>query len=117
MLGDIWTVSEGVGETEATGPTATMMAVGYDPARSRFVGTWLGSMMTHLWVYEGSLDDSGKVLTLNSEGPDFHREGKMAPYRDIIEIIDADHRLLRSATPDESGQWQVFMTADYRRVQ
>jgi len=27
-------------------------------------------MITHLWVYEGQLDAAGKVLILNSEGPD-----------------------------------------------
>lgn len=26
-------------------------------------------MMTHLWIYEGSLDQAGRVLTLDTEGP------------------------------------------------
>ena len=48
-------------------------------------------MMTHLWPYNGSLDEAGKVLTLDSEGPDFTGQ-KTAKYRDSIEFIDDDHR-------------------------
>src|SRR3546814_12079912 len=64
--------------------------LGYDPRRQRYVGTWVGSMMTHLWVYEGSLDDSGKVLTLDCEGLDFETEGRMTRYQDIITIESPD---------------------------
>ena len=50
----------------------------YDPQKQRFVGTWIGSMMTYLWVYEGTLDATEKVLTLNAEGPSMGTEGKLA---------------------------------------
>ena len=33
-----------------------IMTLGYDPQKKRFVGTLIGSMMTHLWVYDGALD-------------------------------------------------------------
>jgi hypothetical protein len=51
------------------GAATTMMTLGYDPHRKRYVGTWIGSMMTHLWVYGCELDASERVLTLNAEGP------------------------------------------------
>jgi len=41
-----------------------MMTLGYDPQKKRYLGTWIGSMMSHLWVYEVELDASGSVLTL-----------------------------------------------------
>jgi Protein of unknown function (DUF1579) len=31
--------------------------------KKRFVGTWIGSMMTYMWVYDGELDRSERVLT------------------------------------------------------
>jgi uncharacterized protein DUF1579 len=45
------------------------MTLGYDPEKKQYVGTWVGSMMSYLWVYDGSLDAEEKVLTLNAEGP------------------------------------------------
>ena len=45
------------------------MTLGYDPVQKRFVGTFIGSMMTHMWIYNGTLDAAGKVLTLDTEGP------------------------------------------------
>lgn len=52
------------------GRTTTLMTLGYDPQKQRYVRTWIGSMMTYLWVYDGGeLDLAETVLRLNSEGP------------------------------------------------
>jgi hypothetical protein len=91
------------------------MTLGYDPGQKRFVGTFIGSMMTHLWIYSGRLDDAGKVLTLDTEGPDFSGGPDLVPYQDIIEFVNDDHRILKSQLRDKDGNWQQFMTADYRR--
>jgi Protein of unknown function (DUF1579) len=72
-------------------------------------------MMTHLWVYDGALDAAEKVLTLDTEGPDFAAKGKMAQYKDVIEFKNDDHRLLASHMLGDDGQWHGFMTANYRR--
>jgi hypothetical protein len=72
-------------------------------------------MMTYLWVYDGSLDASGKVLTLYAEGPDFAAEGKMAKYRDVIEFKSDDHRTLTSHMLGDDGQWHEFIQAHHRR--
>jgi Protein of unknown function (DUF1579) len=79
------------------------------------VGTWIGSMMTHLWVYNGTLDTAGRVLTLNAEGPYMAAEGKIAQYKDVIEFKSDDHRVLTSHMLGEDGEWHVFMVANYRR--
>lgn len=114
-LGELWVLCEGQGEMPGGGTATTLMTLGYDPARKRFVGTFIGSMMTHLWAYDGALDPSGKVLTLDTEGPSFAGDGKMAKYQDVIEIKSADHRVLSSRVLGEDGKWQGFMTANYRR--
>ncbi len=110
-LGGAWTLGEGRAEMGTT-----MMTLGYDPARGRFVGTFIGSMMTHMWVYDGTLDASGKVLTLDTVGPDFTVPGKMSKYQDIIELKDDGTRTLSSRFLGDDGQWHHFMTATYRRV-
>jgi hypothetical protein len=115
-IGGLWVVCEGRGEMPGGGTALTIMTLGYDPARKRFVGTFLGSMMTHLWIYDGALDDAGKVLTLDTEGPTFSPDGKMSKYKDAIELVSDDHRMLTSQTPGEDGKWHQFMTAHYRRT-
>lgn len=110
-----WVVGEGRGNMGGGQDSITQITLGFDPKKGRFVGTWVGSMMTHLWVYEGDLDASGKILTLNSTGPSFHDPGVSQPYRDIIEFVDDEHRLLRAETPNEQGEWKEFMRIPCRR--
>jgi hypothetical protein len=117
-LGGVWVLCEGRSEAggEPGEPGTTIMTLGYDPAKKRYVGTFIGSMMTNLWLYEGEMDPSGKVLTLDTEGPSFTGDGKMAKYKDRIEIRSDDHRILTSHVLDDDGKWQQFMTAHYRRT-
>jgi hypothetical protein len=110
-----WVVCEGRGEMLGGGNATTVMTLGYDPAKKRFVGTFIGSMMTNLWVYDGQLDAAGKVLTLDAEGPSFTDPSKSAKYKDSIEIVSPDHRILSSQFQADDGTWHRFMTAHYRR--
>ena len=112
-LGGLWTVAEG--QMPDGVPATTLITLGYDPQKKRFVGTFIGSMMTNQWVYEGELDEAGKVLTLNTEGPDFTQPGKTSRYKDVIEFKSDDHRVLSSHALGDDGQWHEFMTAHYRR--
>jgi hypothetical protein len=114
-LGGLWTVGEGQGEMPGGGEATMIMTLGYDPEKKRYVGTWIGSMMTYLWIYDGELDASGKVLTLNAEGPNMLTPGKMTRYKDVIEFKSDDHRVLTSHALGEDGKWHQFMTAHYRR--
>ncbi len=114
-LGGLWVVGEGTGEMPGGGTAHSMITLGYDPVTGRFVGTWIGSMMTHLWIYDGELDSAGRVLILTSEGPDCGEGGKLSPFQDRIEFVADDHRTLTSYRPDENGEWQLFMTAHYYR--
>jgi hypothetical protein len=114
-IGGLWILAEGQGEMPGGGPMTSLLTLGYDPEKRRFVGTFIGSMMTCLWVYDGELDEAEKVLTLNAEGPDFTKPGKTAKYRDVIEFKSDDHRVLSSHALGDDGQWHQFMTANYRR--
>ena len=115
-LGGLWILAEGQGEMPGGGEATMLMTLGYDPQRKRFVGNWIGSMMTHLWVYNGALDAAGRVLTLEAEGPSMAGDGTMATYRDVIELTDDDHRVLTAHVLGDDGTWQQFMTSNYRRT-
>ncbi|MDG3007734.1 DUF1579 domain-containing protein [Paludisphaera mucosa] len=111
-LGGLWTVGEGENEMPEGGVGKSVMTLGYDPASRCYVGTFIASMMTHLWIYNGSLE--GDVLELDAEGPGFTGEGARK-YRDSIEFTDDDHRTLKSHALGDDGAWQLFMTARYTR--
>jgi hypothetical protein len=112
-LGGLWILAEGQSEMPGCSAATTMMALGFDPQKKRYVGTFIGSMMTHLWVYDGLLDAAGSVLTLNTEGPNM--EGKLTKFQDMIEFRSDDHRVLTSHMLGDDGKWNGFMTAHYRR--
>lgn len=116
LLGDVWTIAESHGDAPGGGTARTMMTLGYDPQKQRFVGTFVGSMMTNMWIYEGELDSAGKVLTLNTEGPSLAGEGKLAKYKDVIELINDNERVMTSESLGEDGQWIKFMTMKYTRA-
>lgn len=114
-LGDIWVIGEGIMNTgDCAG--RTVMTLGFDTRKQQFVGSFITSLMTHLWPYRGQLDGSGRKLILDSEGPSFSDEGAMARYQDSIEFIDDNHRVLSSQVLLSSGEWQRFMTAHYYRT-
>jgi len=116
-LGDLWVLLEGEGEMPDGNRGRWLMTLGYDPRQGCFVGSWTGSMMAHLWLYRGSLDASGNVLTLDTEGPAMNGEGRLAHYRDVIEFLADDRRLLRSEVLGDEGQWHQFQVSEFRRAE
>ena len=115
-LGGIWMLFEGQGDVPGVGTGTSLMTLGYDPEKACFVGTWVGSMMPNLWIYErGSLDVAKKVLTLESEGPSFTGDGKTSKYRDFMEVLDEGRRIVASEVLGSDGQWKRFMVSNYRR--
>jgi len=116
-IGGFWVLGESSSQMPGSDGTHTMLiTLGYDPRQNAFAGSWIGSMMTNMWVYKGTLDASQKVLTLDTEGPSFSGDGKLARYQDVITIKNSNERTLHSQTRQDDGSWKRFMTATYRRV-
>ena len=115
-LGDVWIVARGEGTMQCAGESHTLVTLGYDPANGRFVGTWVGSMMSMLWVYDGELDESGNALNLYAEGPAFDGGDRTALYRDRIELFSDNERVMMSAVQTENGEWSQFMEMRFRRA-
>jgi hypothetical protein len=114
MLGDIWLIGEWTGPSVDGVPHSSVITLGFDSKLNRFVGTFIAPMMHNLWIYDGELDSNGTILTLESEGPKFTGEGT-GKYRDSFEIIDPNHKFLRSEFLNDDGSWHQFMTTDFRR--
>lgn len=116
-LNGIWFVAEGNGNMPGGERATTVLTLGYDPAKGRYVGTWFGTMMHHLWVYDGELSEDGKTLSLYTTGPDFAQQGKLCDYREQITFTDRDHRTFTSSAKQPDGSWKQFMQANYTRKQ
>jgi hypothetical protein len=113
-IGDFWAVIVAKGDFMGM-PFEGQATIGYDPQKKKYVGSWVDSMVNHHWIYEGTLDASKKVLTLNSEGPSMTEPGKMCKGRDIWEFKDKDHRTLTSEIQGSDGKWTKVMMATYTR--
>ncbi|TCR03060.1 uncharacterized protein DUF1579 [Neorhizobium sp. JUb45] len=114
-LAGIWVIAEGNGEMPGgEGPATTVLTLGFDAAKEKYVGTWLGSMMDNLWVYEGEIEPDGRTLSLYTTGPSMSGDG-MADYREQITFLTDDHRTFTSSAKQPDGSWKYFMEAHYRR--
>ncbi|HEY2786608.1 MAG TPA: DUF1579 domain-containing protein [Fimbriiglobus sp.] len=110
-LGGLWYVAEM--KTEMTG-TAMMgqMTVGYDAEKKKYVGTWVCNMDPEMMTYEGTVD--GKTISLVTEGKN-PATGKRVKMKDVIEIKDKDHKVLKSYAQGDDGKWTQFMTMTAKR--
>ena len=114
-LGGLWAFGEGQGTMPDGSTMDYRTGLGFDVSFKEYRGFWLASMSSHLWKYTGELSADGKTMTLNCVGPNMMGEGE-ANYRDVIEIIDDNHRTLTSYGEQEDGSWQQFMKCQYTRV-
>jgi hypothetical protein len=114
MLGGFWVLSEIDSDMLGT-PMKGLQTIGYEPKAKKYVGTWVDSMMNHMWKYSGTVDESGKTLTLEADGPSFTGEDKLAKYRDSYEFKAKDHIVMTSSMQGEDGKWMTFMTGHLRR--
>ena len=114
-LGNTWVQGEALSHMPDGRPAISQMTLGWNPAKGRYEGTWLGSMMAWLWVYDGELDPSRRILSLYSEGPSMSDDGTVAQYKDVIELHGNDRRTLTGHAKAPDGRWQQFMQVEYRR--
>jgi hypothetical protein len=114
-LGAFWVVNEMKGELSGT-PMTGIQTIGYDEGKKKYVGTWVDSMGAFMWQYEGSVDSSGKVLTLDADGPNFMGDGKLTNFQDVYEFRSADEILMTSRMLASDGNWVTFMSGTAKRV-
>lgn len=114
MLGGFWVVSEGQGEMMGT-VFSNILTLGYDPGKKTFTGTWVDSMTSTLWHYNGTLDEATNTLTLESEGPCPMQGGKICKFKEVIAIKDKDTKTFTSHIQGDDGNWMEMMSATSTR--
>lgn len=115
-VGGLWAFSEAT----ATMPDGSTMeyysSLGFDVSFKEYRGCWFASASSHLWKQVGELSADGKTMTLSCVGPHMIKDGETANYRDVIHLVDENHRTMTSYGQDENGDWYEFMKAHYTRV-
>jgi hypothetical protein len=115
LMGGFFLVQEG--EANMMGmPMSSLMTIGYDVPKKKYVGTFVCSAGGELWQYEGSMDPSGKKLILTTEGPNMADPKKQAKYRETLQLVDADHKVFTSEMDAGDGKWQPIVKVTYERV-
>lgn len=114
-IGGFWIQAENRGDFMGT-PFTGLLTLGYDSKREQYVGSWIDSFNDYLWTYEGSVDEAGKALTLETEGPCHAGPAETARFREVLDIRSPDHYVFTSSMQGEDGSWTTFMRIVYRRI-
>ncbi len=114
-LGGFWVLNEMKGDWSGD-PMTGVQTIGYDEGKKKYVGTWVDSMTAFMWQYEGNLDSSGRVLTLDADGPNFISDGKLTKFQDVYEFKSANEILMTSRMLGTDGKWVTFMSGAAKRV-
>lgn len=114
MLGEYFAVATLTGHMPGCDmEIETILTLGYDTDKQRFVGSWIGTPMPKLVIYEGSLSEDQSTLTLDCECPSFEDPTKTAQYQDIIIIKSDTQREFHSQIRQPDGSWNRFMSSYY----
>jgi hypothetical protein len=115
MLGGFWLVTESKGEAMGQ-PFTGVMTLGYSPEKKAYIGTWVDSMNSTMWNYNGTVNDAGDTLTLESEGPCPMQGGKICKVKEVMKLTGKDEKTFTSSVLGEDGKWVQMMSAKSKRV-
>lgn len=95
-------IGDGLVTMRGTGRERRAVTLVRDERATGFRGTWAGSMIGRMFVYDGALAQGRPVLTLKDQGPSFSGDGEPR-YRRVITIESDDVRLLESEVQGGDG--------------
>lgn len=86
---------------------------GYDNHTGQYVSTWMDSMGTGIYFFEGTASADGKTITQKSRYDDPIR-GPMT-WRSVTKIMDENNHLFEMTSTDKSGTEEKMMEITYTR--
>ena len=86
---------------------------GWDPAKKKYVGTWVDTMSTGVMLSEGTYDAGTKTMTSWMEGPDM--TGQMTKMKAVTEWKSPDNRVFSMYMPGPDGKEVATMRITYAR--
>lgn len=113
-LGPFWTVSL----FEATffdQPFQGRATSGFEPHSGRYVGTWIDSMMPHLFYFTGEPGQDGEAIEMRGEGPS-PVDGNLTVYRTVERSLSSDEREFEMFVTMPDGAEAPMAKYVYRRA-
>lgn len=106
-----WIVGE-ITSTLEHFPYQQIYTIGYNPESKKYIGSVVDTMMSHMWLNEGSVE--GNSITLETEGP--CPVNGLTRFRETTEFKTPDHKVFTSRILSPDGEWKVGMTINcYRK--
>ena len=94
----------------------SIWGIGYDVAENGYRCFMVASTSSHFWKGMVTLSEDGNTMTLDFLGPSSDGENGTANYRDVIEFLDDNHRILTWFGETSSGFFKKLMKVHYYRV-
>ena len=88
--------------------------VGFDNVSKKYVSTWMDTAGTGMMWSTGTMDASGKVLSMKATVND-PSTGKPSPVDTKITITDNDHHKLEMWGKNPAGKMAKIMEIEYTR--
>ncbi|MBC7980513.1 MAG: DUF1579 domain-containing protein [Armatimonadetes bacterium] len=111
MIGGFWAVGEANAEMMGE-PWKAVSTFGYDPGKKHYISTWVDSMTSTMWKYEGKME--GDVLELETEGLCM-MTGEQCQFKARIEFKSPDIRTFTETKQEKDGTWVTVINATYTR--
>jgi len=96
-------------------PFTGIGVTGYDNHKNKYVSTWMDSMSTAIYYFEGTADPDGRTITQECLGDDPVR-GPMV-WRSVTKIVDDNTHLFEMYGTDKSGKEELMVEITYTRRQ
>ena len=111
-LGELWTVADF--EYEFMGvPVQGHGTMGYDPAKKKYIGTWVESGSPFISTLEGEYDEEKNAIVYKMQGKD--PEGNDAEYRIITAAQDDTHRSFELHAKIGEDEYMKVLTINYTK--
>lgn len=118
MLGNFWVLADIDTEVDEENKDDVeyrgLGTFGFDASKKKYMGTWVDSMSSTMWRYEGKVD--GNKLILLTEGPNPFEQDKTVKARDTWQFKGEDVVVLTSEFVGDDGKYFTVMKATCKRV-
>lgn len=109
ISGGVWLISDLRNETSGFEGHGVY---GYDPAKKKYVGTWVDDARRFLVAGEGTWDEAAQTMSFESVA---ELPGRTLRWRDVTEYVDADTQVFHNFVRMADGNELEMTTATYRR--
>jgi len=97
-------------------PFHGMGITGYDNYNQKYQYLWIDEMATCFMIADGTIDNSGKIITFEGTYDDYMTGQKDKEFKSIIKLIDNDTRIYQAYDHAPDGKEYLSFEVAYKRA-